>query len=64
MPPRPGHEAERLRRPRFGEESIEKARRRATPTVVDVRKRYPLAPRSTNRVRALMSMLDSLLRRP
>ena len=50
--------------PRAGEEYIEKARRRATPIVVDVLKRYPLAPHSTNRVGALMSMLDSLLRRP
>ena len=48
--------------PRIGEESIERARGRAGPVVVDVLKRYPLAPHGTNRVGVLMSRLDALLR--
>lgn len=45
-----------------GAEHIEQARRRATPDLVAVLRRYPAAPASGNRVAELMSALDSALR--
>lgn len=45
-----------------GERSIEAARRRATPVIVDVLSRYPAAPRGKGRVAHLMSALDASLR--
>ncbi|WP_328994130.1 exonuclease SbcC [Kribbella sp. NBC_01245] len=45
-----------------GAESIEQARRRATPALVAVLRRYPAAPSSGNRVAELMSALDTSLR--
>jgi len=41
---------------------IEQARRRATPALVTVLRRYPAAPSRGNRVTRLMSVLDTLLR--
>jgi hypothetical protein len=46
-----------------GAEHIEQARRRATPDVVDVLKRYPAAPPGGGRVGELMRALDEALRR-
>ncbi|MFD9429197.1 MULTISPECIES: putative immunity protein [unclassified Streptomyces] len=48
--------------PAVGDELIEQARRRATPVLVDVLVRYPLAPTGRSRVAHLMSTLDALLR--
>ncbi|MEE1793017.1 exonuclease SbcC [Streptomyces sp. BE308] len=48
--------------PGVGDELIEQARRRATPVLVDVLVRYPLAPTGRSRVAQLMSTLDALLR--
>lgn len=48
--------------PGVGDELIEQARRRATPVLVDVLVRYPLAPTGRSRVAHLMSTLDALLR--
>lgn len=48
--------------PAVGDELIEQARRRATPVLVDVLVRYPLAPKGRSRVAHLMSTLDALLR--
>ncbi|MEV5683472.1 putative immunity protein [Streptomyces sp. NPDC052164] len=48
--------------PDVGDELIEQARRRATPVLVDVLVRYPLAPTGRSRVAQLMSALDALLR--
>ncbi|MFC9861014.1 MULTISPECIES: putative immunity protein [unclassified Streptomyces] len=48
--------------PDVGDELIEQARRRATPVLVDVLVRYPLAPTGRSRVAQLMSTLDALLR--
>lgn len=45
-----------------GTRSIEAARQRATPTLVDVLARYPLAPPAANRVARLMTDLDASLR--
>jgi hypothetical protein len=45
-----------------GIQSIQDARRRATPSLVSVLRRYPAAPSSGNRVSRLMSELDSMLR--
>ncbi|UNX54592.1 exonuclease SbcC [Georgenia sp. TF02-10] len=42
--------------------AIDEARRRATPTVIDVLRRYPAAPRSTSRLGVLMQTLDAVLR--
>ncbi|MBB3082321.1 putative immunity protein [Geodermatophilus sabuli] len=46
-----------------GAEDLERARRWATPTVVDVLKRYPEAPRGGGRVAELLRELDTALRR-
>lgn len=48
--------------PAVGIDAVEKARLRATPTVVDVLDRYPLAPVGKSRVAQLMSALDTPLR--
>lgn len=50
--------------PRVGDHLIEQARRRATPVLVDVLGRYPLAPTGTSRVAQLMKTLDASLRSP
>jgi len=47
-----------------GSALIEKARGRATPTVIDVLRRYPRAPTGTTRVARLMRALDDSLRAP
>lgn len=44
------------------EKSIDRARRRATPVVIDVLSRYPKAPVSKGRVANLMIELDTALR--
>lgn len=41
---------------------IERARRRASPTLVDVLRRYPAAPEGKNRVDELWKALDAALR--
>jgi hypothetical protein len=46
-----------------GDHSIDRARRRATPALVDVLQRYPRAPAGRNRVAHLMETLDTVLRR-
>ncbi|MFC0002833.1 putative immunity protein [Micromonospora siamensis] len=46
-----------------GERWIEQARRRATPALVAVLRRYPAAPAGGSRVAELMSALDGALRR-
>ncbi|MEV0254091.1 putative immunity protein [Streptomyces sp. NPDC050732] len=48
--------------PAVGLELIERARRRATPALIDVLCRYPLAPPGKSRVAELMSVLDASLR--
>ena len=48
--------------PCVGDERIEQACQRATPVLVDVLKRYPLAPVGTSRVAQLMTTLDTQLR--
>ena len=48
--------------PDAGAAAIEQARRRATPVVVDVLRRYPLAPTGPSRVAQLLSALDAALR--
>ncbi|AOD21636.1 exonuclease SbcC [Rhodococcus sp. p52] len=48
--------------PTAAEDSLDDARRRATPVVVDVLSRYPIAPTSRSRVGQLMSALDASLR--
>ncbi|MEU0688030.1 putative immunity protein [Streptomyces uncialis] len=50
--------------PAVGNTLIEQAGRRATPVLVDVLSRYPLAPTGKNRVAHLMSTLDASLRAP
>ena len=45
-----------------GARAIEKWRLRATPTLIDVLKRYPVPPTAKNRVSALMAALDASLR--
>jgi hypothetical protein len=47
-----------------GAGAIERARRRATPAVVDVLRRYPAAPPGGGRVGELLRDLDEALRRP
>src|SRR5690606_10346564 len=47
-----------------GARSIEAARRRATPTVIDVLSRYPSPPAAPHRVSQLMAALDASLRVP
>ncbi|MFG2532923.1 putative immunity protein [Streptomyces sp. NPDC048516] len=48
--------------PEVGSRMIEQARRRATPVVIDVLRRYPVAPAGKNRVAQLMTTLDASLR--
>lgn len=48
--------------PAVGDLLIERARQRATPTLIDVLRRYPLSPTAHNRVAHLMSTLDAALR--
>jgi len=48
--------------PDVGNELIEQARRRATPTLTDVLRRYPVAQPGKGRVAQLMSALDAALR--
>ncbi|MHB9756573.1 putative immunity protein [Streptomyces sp. BYX5S] len=48
--------------PDAGERAVAEARRRATPLVVEVLRRYPAAPRGKGRVAHLMSALDASLR--
>ena len=48
--------------PSVGPQRIEQARRRATPALVAVLRRYPTAPSGGNRVAELMSALDASLR--
>ncbi|MET7608947.1 putative immunity protein [Streptomyces avermitilis] len=43
---------------------IEEARQRATPVLIDVLNRYPLAPTGTSRAAQLMTILDASLRMP
>jgi len=50
--------------PTIGDALIEQARRRATPALVEILNRYPLAPVGTGRVAHLMNVLDSSLRIP
>ncbi|MFW6188516.1 MAG: hypothetical protein ACOC84_11040 [Actinomycetota bacterium] len=47
---------------RVGKAWIEHARRRATPELVAVLRRYPVAPSNGNRVTELLSALDTALR--
>ena len=48
--------------PRVGNHRIEQACQRATPALVDVLRRYPVAPSSKSRVAQLMKTLDTSLR--
>jgi hypothetical protein len=48
--------------PDVGDALIEQARRRATPALIDVLDRYPLAPVGKSRVAHLMKTLDTSLR--
>jgi hypothetical protein len=48
--------------PDVGIKFIEQARQRATPVLIDVLGRYPLAPAGKSRVAQLMSILDASLR--
>ncbi len=48
--------------PRVGHEHIATARGRATPTLVSVLRRYPVAPAGRSRVAVLMKSLDTALR--
>ncbi|MFD8593199.1 putative immunity protein [Streptomyces sp. NPDC059637] len=48
--------------PAVGIMLVEQARRRATPELISVLSRYPLAPTARNRVAQLMSTLDAALR--
>ncbi|MGW0176265.1 putative immunity protein [Rhodococcus sp. NPDC003322] len=48
--------------PAIGDMVIEQVRQRATPHLVDVLSRYPLAPTGRNRTAQLMSALDTSLR--
>lgn len=48
--------------PAVGDESIEEARRRATPALRAVLLRYPCPPTSGNRASRLMGVLDTALR--
>ncbi|MCG6493941.1 putative immunity protein [Kitasatospora sp. A2-31] len=49
--------------PAVGLELIEQARQRATPVLIDVLNRYPLAPTGKSRAARLMTVLDRSLRR-
>ena len=48
--------------PEVGDVFIERAKNHATPVLIDVLRRYPIAPTGKNRVAHLMSTLDSKLR--
>jgi hypothetical protein len=48
--------------PAIGDALLERSRRRATPVLIDVLRRYPPAPGGSNRVAQLMSTLDRSLR--
>ncbi|WP_343317396.1 putative immunity protein [Arthrobacter sp. TMP15] len=48
--------------PEVGDVFIERAKNHATPVLIDVLRRYPIAPTGQNRVTHLMSTLDSKLR--
>ncbi|MEU5838306.1 putative immunity protein [Streptomyces diacarni] len=48
--------------PEAGDRTIERARQRATPVLVDVLLRFPPAPAGRNRVAQLMAALDASLR--
>lgn len=48
--------------PASGARAIEEARERATPTLIDVLSRYPVAPAAKNRVSQLQAALDVSLR--
>ncbi|MCO7193162.1 putative immunity protein [Pseudonocardia alni] len=48
--------------PDAGARAVGEARYRATPILIDVLSRYPLAPAARGRVAELMSMLDTALR--
>lgn len=48
--------------PDAADDALKRARRRATPVLVDVLGRYPLAPAGRSRVAHLMSALDASLR--
>jgi hypothetical protein len=48
--------------PEVGNRVVEQARQRATPDLVAVLRRYPLAPTGKSRVAQLMTMLDASLR--
>jgi hypothetical protein len=45
-------------------ETIQKARQRATPALIDILRRYPPAPTGNSRVSQLMATLDAALRVP
>lgn len=49
--------------PAVGDALLERSRRRATPVLVDVLRRYPPAPGGGSRVAGLMSTLDHSLRK-
>ncbi|MFJ5613561.1 putative immunity protein [Streptomyces sp. NPDC093221] len=49
--------------PAVAEALLERSRRRATPVLIDVLRRYPPATRGSSRVAHLMSTLDDALRR-
>lgn len=49
-------------RPGLAEAVIERARRRATPVLIEVLNRYPRAPAGQSRIAQLMVMVDSSLR--
>lgn len=48
--------------PSVGDAAIEQSRQRATPVLIDILSRYPLAPTGKNRVAHLMSDVDLALR--
>ncbi|MFJ7206468.1 putative immunity protein [Streptomyces sp. NPDC098789] len=48
--------------PAIGDALLERSRRRATPLLIDVLRRYPAAPATGGRVALLMSALDLSLR--
>lgn len=50
--------------PHAGDKFLEQARRRASPVLIDVLHRFPLAPTGKSRVAELMSILDASLRAP
>jgi hypothetical protein len=48
--------------PAIADALLQRSRQRATPVLIDVLRRYPPAPRGSNRVTQLMSTLDHSLR--